>query len=312
MAGKSGTGSASKGQRDTTKNKSGINSGNPHSGSSYNSDGQRVTSFTGVSTGRSYEVGAIYEMNGAMYRANPDGSFSNYQTGRDTVGSYYGGGKASFSVSGGAQPRPTQAFEAPRQTTQTSGPGAGQVIKGSGPPVTTGPGVPGAVAPRAPLASGLAIGTTKPRQQRPSDHPTLPKGKASGPYVKHEIPIEDEFSVRFDGPVPVADYRYVGGRPMPMMGIPFEMSPNVPSGQVIEDEFGEADITNPNSIMANTLAAIGHLDWNGGRLADYVNRTYSQPAFASIGRAVNQFNDSARDRINGGMPRQEPVDWGRQ
>lgn len=43
--------------------------------------------FSGVNTGRNYEVGQTYRMGNDTYVAQPDGSFTNQQTGRNFVGS---------------------------------------------------------------------------------------------------------------------------------------------------------------------------------------------------------------------------------
>lgn len=59
--------------------------------------------FTGTSTGDRYNVGQEYNNSrGGVSVANPNGSFTDVETGVTTAGSYYGNGHATFG--GGASP----------------------------------------------------------------------------------------------------------------------------------------------------------------------------------------------------------------
>lgn len=267
------------------------------SSSSSKTGTSNTTSFTGTHTGTKYEVGRVYENSrGGLSVANSNGTFTDLDTGKTFAGSYYGNGKASFSSSGGAGGS-TERTVTPRQVTQTSGPAAGQVIRG-GQVVTVGPGVPRATQKGASIAGPLKIGQSAPKPGQVVKH--------KGAYTDHQIPISEEYAIRFDGPVPQADPKLTGGRPLPFLGIPWEMSPNVPSGQVIEDEFGEADLTNPGAFAANTIAAIGHMKWNWDRLEDYVARKAIIDPINNLGRSFQTFGEGQQ----GTSPFNPNSNWG--
>lgn len=283
----------SKSQSKSESKSKSSNTKSPSGGGSSN-----TTSFTGTHTGSKYEVGRVYENSrGGLSVANSNGTFTDLETGRTSAGSYYGNGKASFSSTGGAGSA-TERTATPRQVTQTSGPAAGQVIRG-GQVVTVGPGVPRATQKGAAIGGTLKIAQNAPKPGQVVKH--------KGGYTDHQIPISEEYAIRFDGPVPQADPKLTGGRPLPFLGIPWEMSPNVPSGQVIEDEFGEADVTNPQAFAANSVAAIGNFHWNWARLEDYVARNAIINPINNIGRSFQTFGEGHQ----GSSPFNPDANWGK-
>lgn len=100
--------------------------------------------FTGTSTGNTYNVGQNYRnADGSTSRANADGSFTNNNTGRTSVGS-----SQSTSVLRG---------NSSLGTSNRGGSGPGVPSAGTGVIRTAGPGVAGVAPGGVPVAAGAAV-----------------------------------------------------------------------------------------------------------------------------------------------------------
>lgn len=244
--------------------------------------------FTGTSTGDKYEVGERYQSaNGDVKVAQANGTFVNERTGQVTAGSYYGNGHATFSSEATASgDRPAFYTDAgkpiytrPAEAGLEAGSGSGS--RTMGPVQTAGPGV--GRARLDPMPEGGPRRTAL----------RVPGTVVDVPWGTMESPPSDAFLRRFDGPIPQANPLYQGGKSFPFLGIPFELNPNVPSAQAIEDELGEAELLSPGW-FANWAAVGGHIDWNVQRSADYINRNGGQEVGDAIKNAPEAFADAVR------------------
>lgn len=119
--------------------------------------------FTGTSTGDRYNTGQEYNNSrGGVSVANPNGTFTDVETGVTTAGSYYGNGNASFG--GGASPGWTSGephYSASSNDNGISRAGSGPGSNGVQTGATgggTGPGSNG-VGPNGPASGGTGPGS---------------------------------------------------------------------------------------------------------------------------------------------------------
>lgn len=192
--------------------------------------------FSGVNTGRFYEVGKRYTTGaGETYVANDDGSFTNERTNRRSVGSSQsskavwlsnvsiGGGRASGS------PRVTNAKN------RTSENRAG---------VNAGVSTPAKSESQTPIGPALAFGGAWRNEGARPFEGTAP--------LSYEL---DEYGyVVNEGPDKVA------GRKSPFGWFDWEANPHWPSAQIIEDEYGE-DL-GPGTVMLWGKFFAGDVPWN--------------------------------------------------
>lgn len=233
----------------------------------------QVVAFTGVDTGRKYNVGETYRMNGNEYRANADGSFTNLSTGRVLEGSALSP-EARFTIAWGGA---AGVGGAKTGGGATGGAATGRLTLGDNSHVTTGPGSSGAASGGKGTAPGAGRAQSILRVQQAS--------QSAVPWRTQET--SPDFSYRgHDGFIPMGSPAEIEGRQFPMGNLPLELSPYFPSGQTIEDELGDTDFLSPGWFAA-WGSAIGSAVWNVDRARDHVGRHYVKAPIDAAIDAVN-------------------------
>lgn len=263
-----------------------------------------MLTFTGVNTGKTYEVGQSYRNgDGTVSVAQPDGSFINQQTGSRTVGSSSPGygQTVTWSYDGPSYSSGTPFAASDHQyvtellnqrseamTRQALASGYSGVSSAASLPSPSTGGSAGSLMPAARVASFAQSA----------------RGTAEASWSQPGRALWDEYK---DGPsaIPnslfyqVASPSQVKGRPLPMGGFNWEMNPNWPNAEKIEEEFGDSEFLSPGFFM-NWGAALGAVAWNASRLASWADSSYPEIAGAVRSTPIGVVLDAAD--ISNGLP----------
>lgn len=244
--------------------------------------------FTGVSTGNKYEAGQTYRNgDGTTSVAQPDGSFINQQTGVRTVGSSepkwgqsvewsYTGPSYSSGVPFAASDHKyiTDLLNARSEaaTRQAVGSGYAGVSPGHG------SSVPTASLSGAGGSSGASRGGSGSFAARAASFNAARKGTAEASWSQPSRAMWDEYK---DGPSSVPESLFfrpnspteVKGRPLPFQGMNWEMNPNWPSAEKIEEELGEGELFSPAWFM-NWGIALSSISWNASRVGRWADENH--------------------------------------
>lgn len=260
--------------------------------------------FTGVNTGNRYEAGQSYRNgDGTVSVAQPDGSFINQQTGVRTVGSSSPsyGQSVTWSYDGPSYSSGTPFAASDRQyITDLLNQRSEQMSRNA---VSSGySGVSSAASVPSPAGVG-SRGASIP-SARAASFAQASRGTAEASWSQPGRALWDEYK---DGPsaIPnslfyqVASPSQVKGRPLPMGGFNWEMNPNWPNAEKIEEEFGDAEFLSPGFFM-NWGAALGAVAWNVSRLGAWADANVPEIAGAVRDTPIGAVLDAAD--ITNGLP----------